>query len=518
MKKYFSLISALLIFLQATAQQKPNVVFIYADDLGYADVSCYGGQSINTPNIDHLAAQGVLFTNGHATASTCTPSRFSIITGKYAWRKEGTGIARGNAHLLIDTSRVTLPSMLQKAGYYTGAVGKWHLGLGPSEGPDWNGVITPGPNEIGFDHYFLIPATPDRVPCVYIENHHVVNLDPKDPITVSYDNPVGDWPTGKDHPELLKMKASHGHDNTIINGIGRIGWMTGGKAALWTDSTIAEVMLGKTLSFIKDNKDHPFFLYFASQDIHVPRVPGHQFVGKSGMGPRGDEILELDWEVGEIVKTLKDLHLLDNTMIVFSSDNGPVLDDGYVDSAAEGAAHPEPINLDGKTLTDRPAHLPAGPYRGGKYSVFDGGTKVPFIISWPGTIKPGKSNALISQADLLSSFARLTGVQLKEDDGPDSFDMLDVLLGKTEKGRKSVVEQGNPLALVEGNWKYIEPHKGPKINKNVNIELGNDLDPQLYDLSKDPGEKNNLASQHPDKVKQMATELQKIKDDGRSRK
>jgi arylsulfatase A-like enzyme len=293
--------------------------------------------------------------------------------------------------------------------------------------------------------------------------------------------------------------------------------MTGGKAALWTDSTIAEVMLGKAISFIKEQKDHPFFLYFASHDIHVPRVPGHQFVGKSGMGPRGDEILELDWEVGEIVKTLKDLQLLNNTVIVFSSDNGPVLDDGYVDGAVEGAAHPKPIRQLGKTITNRPAHLPAGPYRGGKYSIFDGGTKVPFIVSWPGTIKPGKSNALISQADLLSSFASLTGVQLKADDGPDSFNMINALLGKTEKGRKNLVEQGNPLALVEGNWKYIEPHKGPKVNKNVNIELGNDPDPQLYDLSKDPGEKNNVASQYPDKVKQMAGELEKIKADGRSK-
>ena len=225
----------------------PNIIIIYADDLGYADVSCYGGKSINTPHIDQLAAQGLLFTNAHATASTCTPSRFSILTGKYAWRKEGTGIARGNAHLLIDTNRVTVPSVLQQAGYFTGAVGKWHLGLGPLEGPDWNGVITPGPNEIGFNHYFLMPATPDRVPCVYVEDHHVVNLDPADPIKVNYDQPVGDWPTGKDHPELLKMKSSHGHNNTIINGIGRIGWMTGGKKALWADSTIAEVMLGKAI-------------------------------------------------------------------------------------------------------------------------------------------------------------------------------------------------------------------------------------------------------------------------------
>ena len=499
--------------------QHPNIIIIYADDLGYGDVSCYGGKSISTPNIDRLASRGLLFTNAHATASTCTPSRFSIITGRYAWRKKGTGIAPGDAPLLIDTNRLTVPSLLQQAGYVTGTIGKWHLGMGPAGGPDWNGIITPGPNEVGFDHYFLIPATPDRVPCVYVENHHVVNLDPTDPITVSYQHPVGNLPTGKDHPELLKMRSTHGHDNTIINGIGRIGWMSGGKSALWNDATISDVMCGKAVDFIKENKERPFFLYFASHDIHVPRVPARRFAGKSGMGARGDEILEFDWEVGEILKTLNELNLSAKTMIILSSDNGPVLDDGYADGAVEGAARPKQVGFmaSRKTALARPAHKPAGQYRGGKYSIYEGGTKIPFIVSWPGSIKPGKSDALISQADLLASFANLTGIQLSETDGPDSFDMLNVLLGKSEKGRKSLVEQGNGLALVEGTWKYIEPHKGPTKNVNVNIELGNNLNPQLYDLSRDPGEKNNMASQKRRKVKEMAMELEKIRVEERSR-
>ncbi len=191
---------------------------------------------------------------------------------------------------------------MKSAGYTTGVVGKWHLGLGPEGGPDWNGEIKNGPLDIGFDYSFIIPATGDRVPCVFVENRRVVGLDPEDPITVSYNNKVGDWPTGKENPELLKMHPSHGHDMTIVNGISRIGYMTGGKSALWVDEDIADVITGKAVNFIEGNKDKPFFLYFATHDIHVPRVPNQRFVGKSGMGPRGDAILEFDWSVGEIIE------------------------------------------------------------------------------------------------------------------------------------------------------------------------------------------------------------------------
>jgi len=505
---------------KTAAVTKPNVIIIYSDDVGYGDISCYGGVSIQTPNIDKLAASGVRFTNAHTDASTCTPSRYSILTGQYAWRHKGTGIARGNAPLIIDTSRVTVADVMKRAGYRTAAIGKWHLGLGPDpQGPDWNGVIKPGPLELGFDECFLIPATPDRVPCVYLDNHRIAKLVPGDPITVSYNHPVGDWPTGKKDPKELWMKPSRGgdHEGTIVNGISRIGWMTGGKSALWTDSTISDVMTNRAVNFIKENKNHPFFLYFASHDVHVPRVPDRRFVGKSGMGPRGDELLELDWEVGRIVKTLDSLHISQNTMIVFSSDNGPVLDDGYQDGAVEGAEHPK---IGEVTL---PPHKPAGPLSGGKYSILEGGTRVPFIVNWPGhTAKGTVSDALISQVDLLASLADLTHQKIDKNTGPDSFDLLNVLLGKTQKGRSELVEQTNssdPLGFIQGDWKYIEPsNKSHAWVEDVkDIKSGVSPHPQLYNLKNDIGEQNNLASKYPDRVNEMAKALEKLKKDGHSR-
>jgi arylsulfatase A-like enzyme len=478
----------------AESGKKPNIVLIYADDLGYGDVGCYGATKVRTPNIDRLAAAGVRFTNAHAPSATCTPSRYALLTGEYAWRKKGTGVLPGDARLIIQPGRTTLPSMLQKAGYATGVVGKWHLGLGTGN-LDWNTDITPGPLDIGFDYSFILPATGDRVPCVYVENRRVVGLDPADPVRVGYDKPVGDEPTGKDHPELLKMHPSHGHDQTIVNGISRIGYMSGGKSARWIDEDMADTLTGKAKSFIDKNKDRPFFLYFATHDIHVPRVPHPRFAGATGLGPRGDVIAQLDFCVGEILQTLERLKLADNTLVLFTSDNGPVVDDGYKDQAVE--------LLDG--------HKPAGPLRGGKYSAFDAGTRVPFVLRWPARVKPGLSEALICQIDLLASIAALVNRPLAEDDAPDSFNILAALLGQSPSGRDTLVEHAGSLSVIEGDWKYIEPSKGAKFNAATNTELGNDPAPQLYNLKTDIGEKTNVAADNPDKVKQLADLLKKIR-------
>jgi arylsulfatase A-like enzyme len=379
-------------------------------------------------------------------------------------------------------------------------VGKWHLGLGSGE-LNWNKTIEPGPLDLGFDYCFLLPATGDRVPCVYVENRQVVGLDPRDPIQVSYDKRVGSDPTGREHPELLKMHPSHGHDQTIVNGISRIGYMSGGKAARWVDEEIAGVITRKAIAFIERNRRQPFFLYFATHDIHVPRVPHPRFAGKSGLGPRGDAILELDWSAGEILGTLDRLNLAQNTLVIFTSDNGPVVDDGYKDQAVELLA----------------GHRPSGPLRGGKYSAFDAGTRVPLIVRWPGQVQPGTSDALLGQVDFLASFAALTGRELADDAAPDSFNVLPALLGRSKTARDHIVEHAGTLSLLKGQWKYIEPSNGQKVNKNTNTELGNDPAPQLYDLSADIGEKNNVAAAHPEKVSELSDLLKMIRTRGRSR-
>jgi len=472
----------------------PNIVLIYADDLGYGDVSCYGAKQIKTPNIDRLAEQGLRFTDAHAAAASCTPSRYAMLTGEYAWRRKGTGILSGTAPLIIQPGRTTLASILKKAGYTTGIVGKWHLGLGKGN-LDWNGEIKPGPLEIGFDYCFLIPATGDRVPCVYVENHRVVGLDPNDPIQADYHKPVGNEPTGKEHPELLKMHTSYKHDKTIINGISRMGYMSGGKAARWVDEDMADVITGKAVSFIEQHKDTPFFLYFATHDIHVPRVPHQRFAGKSGMGPRGDVILQFDACVGTILDTLNNLKLAENTLVILTSDNGPVLDDGYKDDAVEKLG----------------SHQPAGPWRGGKYCVFEGGRRVPFIVRLTGRIKPGVSDALVGQMDLLASFAALTRQTLTDEDAPDSFNVMPALLGESRIGRDHLVGQSiGTLSLRKDQLKYIAPSEGP-------AKWGNQPRPQVYDLAADPGETSNLAPDQPKKSQDMDNVLKELRKSGRSR-
>ena len=490
----FLLLGALPAVSPAADAGKPNIVVIIADDLGFGDVSCNGTSAVKTPNIDRLAAEGLRHTSGYCSASTCTPTRYSLLTGTYAFRVKGTGIAPPNGPALIHPGTETVASLLQKAGYATAAIGKWHLGLGVGQ-PDWNGELKPGPLEIGFDHCLLLPTTNDRVPQVFVENHRVRNLDPADPLWVGDNPPSPDHPTGVTHRHTLTMDWSHGHNGTIHNGIGRIGYYTGGMKARFRDQDLADEWARAADQWIEANQKRPFFLYLASHDIHVPRAPHERFVGKSGMGPRGDAIVEFDWQVGELMKSLESRGLAEKTLVVVCSDNGPVLDDGYKDQAVELLG----------------AHQPSGIYRGGKYTVYEGGTRTPFITYWKGRIQPGVSDQVVCTIDFAASFAALAGQPIASADAcRDSLNVLDALLGKPgARGRDHLVQQDNNglnLGYRDGDWKLVRQSGRKKV--------GGD---QLFDLTRDPGEKTDVAAAHPDVLARLQTRLEKIIADGRTR-
>ena len=471
---------------------KPNIIIVYMDDLGYGDVSYNGATKLQTPNMDAMAMAGMRFNNGYATSATCTPSRYALLTGVYPWREKRAKILPGTAPLIIGAQQMTIPKMLKQQGYQTAIIGKWHLGLGNGN-VNWNELVSPGPNQVGFDYSYILAATQDRVPTVYIENGYVVGRDNNDPIEVSYEKNFEGEPTGLENPELLTMKWHHGHNSSIVNGIPRIGFMKGGNSAKWSDIDMADHFLNGVQKYIKDNKDKPFFLYYPMQQPHVPRTPHPRFKGLSELGPRGDAIVEADWCLGELKKTLEEEGILENTLIIFSSDNGPVLNDGYYDDSD----------------VKNGSHTPWGPYRGGKYSLFEAGTRVPFFTYWKGKIKPGVSDTMVSQLDLLSSLAQLVGSEVRTE---DSLPLLELLMGQSNYGRKEmVIEATSRTAFKRGDWVMIPPYDGFAVNDKVKIELGNDPEFQLYNLSNDVGQQNNLALQNPKKLQEMLLAFEAIR-------
>ncbi|HEY4309678.1 MAG TPA: arylsulfatase [Pirellulales bacterium] len=486
---------------------RPNVIIILADDVGYGDLGCYGATEVETPHIDRLARAGRRFTDAHSPSSVCTPTRYALLTGQYAWRhKPAAGILSGVSPLCIPVSGTTLAIRFQASGYEAAAVGKWHLGLGGERLPDgtitgqtdYNREIKPGPLEIGFSSFFGVPATGDRTPCVYVEDRRVVGYDPNDPIQVSYGTPIGNDPTGKANPELMTILPSHGHDNTIVNGISRIGYMSGGKSARWVDTEMADVLTRAAVQFIERERNRPFFLYFCTHDIHVPRVPHPRYADRSGHGARGDVIMQLDGSVGEILASLERADLAKDTLVIFTSDNGGVLDDGYQDGAAG----------------DLGAKRPNGDWRGFKGSLFEGGHRVPFIARWPGHVPVGVSDQLICHVDLFATCAALLGRTLTDDEAPDSYNALPALLGKPSAVRDKLVHHtgGYPgvLALRDGPWKLLQSSQAGYGGKP-------DREPMLVNLADDPGEKHNLAAQMPEKVQDMQKELAELREHRRSR-
>lgn len=500
-------------FAQADADAapaRPNIILLYTDDVGWGDLSCYnapGAAVVHTPNLDALAHGGVRFTSGYATSATCTPSRFSLMTGTYAFRTPGTGILAGNAPLIIKPGSDTLPSQMQEAGYATAMIGKWHLGIGDDWEQDWNGEVKPGPLEVGFDESYIIVATPDRVPCVYLDGHRVDGWSPDDdPIRVSYKQRVGNLPTGKSNPEMLRYGADGQHSGTIINRISRIGFMDGGQSAWWTDETMADILLDRAGRFMTDSvgADQPFFMFLSLHDVHVPRAPAEEFIGQSDAGLYGDTLLELDAAVGKLMARLDALGVRDNTLIIFSADNGPIMYDGYYDQIIP--------NLNG--------HDPNGPFKGGKYLPFEGGTRLPLITYWPGGIaEPKVSDAIVSQVDLMHSLSALVGAPAPKQGYGDSANVLPALLGRSDSGRGFVVQQSpSALSIRWEDWKFISAgkrgwtpnkHKDPA-NPTYIDEFG--AGAYLFNLAEDPGETTNLIKTHPQRAEQLRRLLERVKE------
>lgn len=467
-----------VLVLSAQHERMPNIICILADDIGYSDLGCYGATKIKTPALDRLASSGVRFTNAYSPASTSSPSRYALLTGEYAWRKN-VGILPADAPLSINPNGPTLPKAMKQCGYRTALVGKWHLGLGSKDkAVDFNSPIEMGPLETGFEYAFYFPATNDRVPCVYIENDRVAGLERNDPISVSYKRKIGNAPTGKENPEQLKLQYHLGHSGTIVNGISRIGWMSGGKAALWKDETMAETLLGKALAFIRGNKTSPFFLYYAPHNAHEPRVPSSAFRGKSEAGVYGDVIEEFDHCVGRIVEALKREGIYENTIIIVTSDNAPMIKEGYKDGALE--------HING--------HNPYANLRGEKYSLHEGGNKVPFIFSWPAKInKPFVQEQSFIYMDLLATLPALIGKGLKQEERADCKDASALFLSpNAPRYREYIMTQdnGGQISLKKEHWKYLPPRKGNGA--------------ELYDLDADPSELHNAIYAYPE----IARELQ----------
>ena len=492
-----ALLGAILPSPAVDTGSKPNIIIILGDDIGYGDFGCYGSQKIKTPNIDALAAEGMRFTSAYATASTCTPTRYALITGRYAWRQRGTGILSGVAPALIKDGSPTVASIAKQAGYTTGVVGKWHLGLG-KEGPtDYNKEIDSGPNTIGFDYSFLIPATGDRVPCVYVENHKVVNYDPADPIRISFGKNDINAPTWKTHPELVRPDhrdpVQEIRAGAVINGICRIGFMTGGRTALWQDDAIADTLVGKANTFIRNNTDKPFLLYLATHDVHAPIAPNPRFLGTSQMGRRGDTVQQFDWCVGAIMNTLREQGLDQNTLLIVSSDNG-----------GDGVYGEQEVQY-GQKLN--------GPLRGYKVSPYEGGVREPFVARWPGKIKAGTTNdQIVALVDCLATVAAVTDQNLPAEAGPDSFNLLPTFFDPARSVRDHVITQsgvashpGCARAIRVGKWKLLTEVE----NKNFK--------PKLYDLEADLAETTNLADHHPDIVQQLTDRLAEATKSGRTR-
>jgi arylsulfatase A-like enzyme len=481
-----------LVYARAQSTDRPNIIYILTDDLGYGDVKVYNKEGkINTPNIDKLAKQGMRFTDAHSPSGVCTPTRYSIMTGRYPWRSQRpVGVLNGFSRPLMENDRATVASLLKENGYNTAVVGKWHLGLGwvpkreyahllankrygidAEMNPDHVDLAAPmtvSPNTNGFDYSYVLPASLDMQPYCYVENGKLV-----DPLT--------SFTPGK--------KPDTGYAGAF--------WRPGLMSPSFDFFDVLPGFTRKANEFLKrQTKEKPFFLYLPMPAPHTPWMPITGFIGSSGAGEYGDFVQQVDASVGAIMKTLDSMGLAKNTMIVFTSDNGPYWREDYVNKFQ---------------------HKSAGPWRGMKGDAFEGGHRVPFIVRWPGNTKPGTvSDATTTLANLMSTAAEIVGNTNPRYNTEDSYSILSVLKGisKSVDNQPAVVHSSSIgyFAIRVGDWKLIQGlgSGGFTVPKQIAPKPGEAMG-QLYHLAEDPHEDKNLYGQYPEKVKALTEMLNQIR-------
>ena len=459
-------------------------------------MGCYGATKVNTPNIDKLAKKGRIFTDAHAAAAVCSPSRYGLLTGQYPLQRNFWGPITKETPLTIDTSHLTISSVLKNAGYSTACIGKWHLGFGDKEKTDFNKPLKPGPLELGFDYYFGIPQVNSGPPFVYVENHNVVGYDPEDPFVYGEKSVTQEWPAKGWQAEFGGAKKAH---------------------TLYRDDNIGTTLKDKSIEWMNEvhttKPEAPFFLYLATTNIHHPFTPAPQFVGASKCGRYGDFIHELDWMVGEVLAALDNMGIADNTLVIFTSDNGGMLNQGGQDAWEAG-------------------HRLNGDLLGAKFGAWEGGHRIPMITKWPGKIPANStSDQLISQVDLLATFASIVGSILEKGKNYDSVDQLEAFTGNPESMVRDhlIISPNWPSHLVvrKDNWVYIDAQdeggfRGKEIGEHtlggaaalkltgylnsdvLDGEIRKDAPPaQLYNLSNDLAQTTNVYLQHPEVVKEL---------------
>ncbi len=457
----------------------PNVVVIMADDMGYGDPGRYNDASkIPTPHIDRLADEGMRFTDAHSPSAVCTPTRYGLLTGRYAWRTRlKSWVTAGYSPSLIDTTRMTLATLFKQHGYATAAMGKWHLGLGNADSTDYNKPLRPGPNALGFDYFFGIPASLDFAPYVYVENEGVV-APPTDSIAGS------------------RMRRGGG------DGF----WREGPIAPGFRHIDVLPRTTDEAVAFIErqadEAPDQPFFLYVPFSAPHTPWLPTDAFIDQSGAGPYGDFTTQVDHAAGQILDALDRTGVSGNTLVVFTSDNG---------------AHWLPSDI------ETYGHRANRPWRGQKADIWEGGHRVPFVVRWPGHVAAGStSDHPVILTDFMATFAALLGSDLPDDAGEDSFDFLPVLQGKAPQKplRDALVHHSGDgmFAIRQGGWKLIlgRGSGGFTPPRRHEPEPGEPLG-QLYNLVDDPAEQHNLYAEEPAVVARLTALLERYQAEGRSR-